>query len=116
VAGVCGLAYVGLSLYGDFGAFPSVLAVNVFNFFKSFVAGITVATLISVLGPTRAKVVVGVSGTLLILSDLIVIADHQLTSVVTTIRGFSSVNGLLIGITIPLAIFLWIERIKSIQR
>ena len=30
----------------------------------------------------------------------------------TTIRGFSSVNGLLMGIAVALAIFLWVETIK----
>ena len=68
--------------------------------------------LISMFGATKAKVVLGVSGTVLILSDLIVIADHQLTSVVTTIRGFSSVNGLLIGLAVPLAISLSAEKTK----
>jgi hypothetical protein len=112
LAGLSGLLYVALSLYGDFGSFPSVLAVNAFHFFNTFVAGITVAMLISVFGPKRAKVVLGVSGTLLIGNDLIVISHHELTRFVTTVRGFSVVNGLLIGMVVPLAIFLWLEKIK----
>ena len=112
MGGECGLAYVGLSVYGAFGSFPSVLAVNVFHFFNNLVAGIAVAMLISVFSPKRAKVVLGVSGTLLIVNDLIVISHHELTRFVMTVRGFSTVNGLLIGMAVPLAIFLWLETIK----
>jgi hypothetical protein len=112
MAGVCGLAYIGLSLYWDFGVFPSVLAVNALHFATNLAAGITIAMAITMFGPKRAKVVLGISGILLIVNDLIVIANHQLTRSVTTIRGFSSVNGLLIGMAVPLAIFLWLEMKK----
>jgi len=107
MGGACGLAYVGLSLYGAFGSFPSVLAVNAFHFFNTLVAGIGVAMFISVFGPKRAKVVLGVSGTLLIVNDFIVIAHHDFSRLATTVRGFSMANGLLIGIVVPLAIFQW---------
>jgi hypothetical protein len=82
------------------------------DFFKSLVAGVTVALLILVVGPKSVKVVLGISATLLIANDLIVISHHVLTRFATTIRGFSSVNGLLMGIAVPLAIFLWVETIK----
>jgi hypothetical protein len=111
-AGSCGLAYIGLSVYGAFGSFPSVLAVNAFHFAESLAAGITVGLLVTVFGPKRAKVVLGISGALLIVSDLIVIWRHELTRFVTTIRSFSMVNGLLIGIAVPLAIFVWLETRK----
>jgi hypothetical protein len=113
LAGVCGLAYIGLSLYRDFGVFQSVLAVNAFYFFKNLAAGITVAILISVFGPKSAKVILGISAILLIGNNLIVISHHDLTRFITTIRGFSSVNGLLIGMAVPLAVFLWLEAMKS---
>jgi hypothetical protein len=112
MAGICGLAYIGLSLYGAFGIFQSALRVNAFNFVKNLVAGIAMATLICMLRPKSVKVVLGISGVLLIGIDLIVIWSHELTRFVTTIRGFSSVNGLLIGMAVPLAIFLWRENIK----
>ncbi len=115
MGGACGLAYVGLSVYGAFGSFPSVLVVNAFHFFNNLVAGIAVAMFISVFGPKRAKVVLGVSGTLLIAKYLIVIAHHERTRLPTPIRGFSSINGLLIGMAVPLAIFLWVETIKRKQ-
>ncbi len=120
MAGVCGLASIGLSLYWDFGVFPSMLAVNALHFGANLAAGVTVAVLITVLGQKRAKVVLGIAGILLIVTDvivisLIVISRHDVTSSVTTSRGFSSVNGLLIGMAAPLAIFLWIERTKRVR-
>jgi hypothetical protein len=111
-AGLCGLAYIGLSVYGAFGSFPSVLAVNAFHFAKSLAAGITVGLLITVFGPKNAKVVLGISGALLIVHDLVVISHHALGRFVTTVRGFNSVNGLLIGIAVPLVIFVWLDTRK----
>ncbi len=112
MAGVCGLAYIGLSLYGTFGIFQSVLTVNAFNFVKNLVAGITVAMLISMLRPRSVKVILAISGILLIGNNLIVISRHELTRFAATVRGFSSVNGLLIGMAVPLAIVQWLEMIK----
>ena len=117
MAGVCGLASIGLSLYWDFSVFPSVSAVSALHFATNLAAGITVAMLISVFGPKRAKIVLGISGILLIVNDLImisliVISRHDVTRFVTTSLGFSSVNGLLIGIAVPSAIFLWLEATK----
>jgi len=113
IAGVCGLAYVGLSVYGAFGIFQSVLTVNAFYFAESLIAGITIALLITVFGPKNAKVILGMSGILLIGHDLIVISHHAFGRFITTISGFSVVNGLLIGMAVPLAIFLWLEMRKT---
>jgi len=89
-----------------------VLTVNALHFAESLAAGIAIGLLIPVFGPKRAKVVLGLSSTLLILGDLIMIADHQLTNVATTVRSFSSVNGLLIGMAVTLGAFLWLETVK----
>jgi len=51
IAGLCGLAYVGLSLYGAFGSFPSVLTLSAFHFAEALAAGMSVAMCISVFGP-----------------------------------------------------------------
>jgi hypothetical protein len=125
MAGVFGSVSIGLSLYWDFSVFPSVLAVSALHFATNMTTGITIAMLIAVFGPKRAKLVMGISGILLILHDLIVIAviaqvdltrfATNFTGFATTSRGFSSVNGLLIGIATPLAIFLWLETIKRKQ-
>ncbi|HEY4052808.1 MAG TPA: tetratricopeptide repeat protein [Terriglobales bacterium] len=117
MAAVCGLAYIVLSVYVAFGSFRSVLAANAFHFFNNLVAGIGVAMCITVFGPKRTKVVLGISSILLIVTDVIVISlimisQHDVMSSVTTSRGFSSVNGLSIGIAAPLAVFLWLESKK----
>lgn len=113
LSGLLGLAYVGLSLYGYFGIFHSLPALNIFSLTKGLVAGIFVAGLISVFGLKSAKVVLGISATLFIGMNLFVIAHHDLKRFATTVRGFSLVNGLLLGISIPTAIFLWREHRKS---
>jgi hypothetical protein len=113
--GLLGLAYVGMSLYRVFVVFHSVLAVNAFYFTKSLVVGIPIAVAISVAAPKGAKFVLGISGMLFIGTNFIVIAHHELRHFATTVRGFSVVNGLLLGISIPLAVILWQDRTRAIE-
>jgi hypothetical protein len=113
VGGICGLVYVGLSVYGHLSVFKTVLTANFFYFLINLVGGITVAIFITVFAPKKAKVVLGISVALLTVHDLIVIVSYELTRFVTSVRGFSSVNGLLIGMAVSLAIFLWLETIKE---
>lgn len=113
IGGIFGLAYIGLSLYGHFSVFETQLTASVFHFLNTLVAGIAVAMFISVVAPNGAKTVLVISGILLMLIDLPVIWRHELTRFVTTVRGFSSSNGLLIGIAVPLATFLWLQTINK---
>jgi len=113
LAELFGLAYVGLSLYGAFGIFQSLLAVNAFNFSKNLLGGITVAILISAFGPKSARVVMGISSILFVAVALLVIAHHDLTRLATTNLAVCSVSGLLLGMAVPLAVFLWLEAIKG---
>jgi hypothetical protein len=69
--------------------------------------------LITVFGPKGDKVVLCISGILLIVNDVIVISRHDVTRFVSTSHGFSSVNGLLIGIAVTLGIFLWLQTRKG---
>ena len=107
MAGLCGLAWTALSLYGVFGVFHSVLTANAFRFVETLVGGLTMGLLITVFGPKSAKVALWVVVILLVGNDVIVISRHDLSRFVVTIRGFTTVNGSLIGIAVPLAIFLW---------
>jgi len=109
IGGVFGLVYVGLSLFGHFRVFKTVLAVGFFHFLNNLAAGITVALFISVFAPKKTKIVSVISGVLLIVNDLVVIWRHALTRSVISVRGFSSINGLLIGLTVSLALFLWLK-------
>lgn len=115
LAGVFGLVYVGLSLYQDFGILQSVLAVNAFDFSKNFVVGISIAMLISVFGPKSAKAVMGISGILFVGITVLVIADQYLRRFAETIYGICSLGGLLLGISISLAVFLWLRTMKSAE-
>lgn len=112
LAGLFGVAYVGLSAYATFGTFHSASGAVTFNFVEALVAGITVAMLISIFGPTSAKVVLVMSAMLLVGIDFLVIAHHAFRQFVARVRGFSSFNGLLLGILIPFIIMLWCERRK----
>ncbi|MDQ1450340.1 MAG: hypothetical protein QOK38_206 [Acidobacteriaceae bacterium] len=107
LAALFGLIYVGLNLYRIIGTFHSVLAVNAFYFAENLFAGMSIAMAISVFAPKRAQFVLSGSGVLLIGMNSLVIARHELKHFASTIRGFSTVNGLLLGISIPLTIFLW---------
>lgn len=116
IGAIGGLAYIGLSLYGAFGVFQSLLSANAFHFVKSLIAGISIAMLISVLGAKSVKITLGISSVLLIGNDLIVISRHELTRFITTIRGFSSINGLLMGMAVTLAIFLWLQTTNTADK
>ena len=108
--GILGLIWVGLNLYKAFAVFQSVLTVNVFSFVEGLVAGVGVAMLISIFRPKTVKIALGISVALLLLNGVIVIRLHALRLfVITGVRGFSSVNGVLFGIAVTLAIFLWLQ-------
>ncbi len=114
LAGLLVSVYLGMSLYRVLAVFPSVLAVNAFYFTKSLVVGIPIALVVSVATPKGAKYVLGISGILFIGTNFIVIAHHELRHFAATVRGFSVANGLLLGISIPLALFLSRDRARGI--
>jgi hypothetical protein len=107
LAAIFGLIYLGLSLYGAFGIFQSVTAVNVFYFVKSLVAGVSIAVLICLLRPKGLEALLCLFGVLFAGINLLVIAHHALRRFAATSRGFWMANGLLIGASVVLAIFLW---------
>ena len=109
LAELFGLVYVGLSLYGAFGSFPTELAANTFYFVKNFAIGFAVATLISIFGPKTSKAILGITGILLIGTDTLVIAHQNLRDVASTSRVFCSANGFLVGILIALAAYIGVE-------
>jgi hypothetical protein len=108
LAGLLGLAYIGMSIYRVFGVFHSVIAVNAFYFAENLLFGIMFAMLISVFSLKGVKFVLGLSGMLFIGMNLFIIAHHALRNSFTTVRGFSIVNGMLIGMSVSLVIFLWL--------
>jgi hypothetical protein len=109
--GTLGLIYTGLSLYWLFGIFPSVSVVNAFYFGKSIVGGVFFVLLISIVLPERAKpmsakITLGIFGILFLCLNLLFIVLIDTKRFIPA-RAFCSLNGLLIGLSIPLTIFLW---------
>jgi hypothetical protein len=109
LAELFGLVWVGLMLYGAYGILPSVLVANIFSFAKSYVIGMTIALLISGIGPRIAKAALGVTGTLFVGITLLASAHHDLTRIGTTILAVCPVSGLFVGISATLAILLWLK-------
>ncbi|MFZ1007175.1 MAG: hypothetical protein WAN65_10080, partial [Candidatus Sulfotelmatobacter sp.] len=102
--------YIGLSLYGAFGLFQSVLAANAVYFVKNLVAGIWIAILISAFGTKSAKFVLGISSMVFVgINVLLLVIAHHDPRRIAGIHGCYAANGFLIGVTIPLALFLWLR-------
>jgi hypothetical protein len=112
LAGLLGLSSVGLDIYrhSPIVVLHSVFAANALAFTQHLLSGTLIALLICVYWPKSAKVVLGISGTLFVAIDLLllVIAYHDPRRL-AGIRGCYSTTGLLIGISVPLAIFLWLQ-------
>jgi TPR repeat protein len=115
LTGLLGLSWVGLDLYGysHFGILQSLSAVNAFYFGKSVLSGICIAMLISLVWSQGTKIMLRVCGLLFIGFNSYAIAHYDLGHLAPLLRAFYSANGLLIGMAIPLTIFLWLEGEKT---
>lgn len=115
LTGILGLCWVGLNLYGfsRVGTLETGLLVDAFYFAKSFLAGTFGAMLIFLIWRQSAKIPVGMAGTLLIGFNIYGVAHYDLRRLTPAIRAFYSGNGFLIGMTIVLAIALWLPTKKD---
>lgn len=114
--GLSGLGCVGLAVYAHsrFGVFPSELIASGFTFARYVLTGVSLFLLISVLTslavPKRAQVLLGILGASFLSVNVWAIAyatTHQsLLSFPPAARLFLSTNGLIVGMAIPLAVFL----------
>ncbi len=115
-AGVLGLTFAGLDIYGlsHIGILQSISAVNAFYFSKSVLAGVFLVSLISIFWPwpRSAKTLLRISGVLFVGFNIYAIAHYDLRRFARVTRAFYSANGWLIGTSIPLAIFLWMASRK----
>jgi Sel1 repeat len=111
--GLFGLTHVGLRLYQFFGVFHSGLAVNIFQFFEYVVLGIMIGIGGYFFPPKRSKVLLGISCALFVGVNLLVISRPDFWRRAQAVRGLVSLDGLLLGISIPIAIFLWLAHKKS---
>jgi hypothetical protein len=113
LAGLFGLTYVGLRLYRFFGVFHFGLAVNIFQFFEYLILGLLIGTANYFFPPKRSKVTLGISCVLLFGVNLLVIRRPDFWRNARAVQGLVSLDGLLLGISIPIAIFLWLAHKKS---
>lgn len=118
-AGVAGLCYAALDLFGFryIGILTPALAIGAFSFAKSLLAGTSVAFLLPIVLPNNIwpkviKIGLGLFGLLFLGVNLFVIANYKMRSAVPTLRPFWAMNGLLIGIPISLGICLWLTHSK----
>lgn len=107
---ILGLIYIAMSLYADFHAFESVISIGVFDFARNAVVGIVIGLGIAVVWPKGVGLVLSVLGALFAGINVWLIAHHAIGYFATTVRGFWEAEGLLIGISATLAIFLWRSR------
>lgn len=113
IAGLLGLIYVGLDILGFtyIGRLHSASAVDAFYLAKNLLAGTFVAMLILfVSGRRGVKIALGISGIVVIGFNVRFIAHYDLAHIAAAQRLFCSTNGMSIGLSVPLAIFLWRSR------
>ncbi len=117
LAGFLGMSWVGLDLYRSYelGILRALSAVNAFYFAQRVLTGVCVAMFVFILWPRGAKALLRISATLFLLSvglGIYAIAYLHLGRFALTVRLVYLANGLSIGMSIPSAIFLWLESKK----
>jgi hypothetical protein len=115
LAGLLSLLWVGLDLYGSshIGTLLALSAVNAFYFGKSFLSGICVAMLLSIVSPQGFKTALTICALLFIGCNLYAMMHYDLRHFAACPRAFYSANGLLIGIAITSAFLLWLAARES---
>jgi len=102
-----GLTYVALRVYGAYGLFPSVLTVDICIAAVGLVLGGVMGMVLNVFSKRIAKSILGICGVLLVAMSLAFAKYPQLWQSIPSIHALCSLGGLLIGISIPCAVFLW---------
>jgi hypothetical protein len=111
LAALLGIVWAIATAYGysHLGILYSLAVVNVFYFVKGTSGGIGVALLLSFLWPQGLKTALGICGILFIGFNAYGIMHFDLRHFADCPRAFYSINALLIGIAVTLAIFLWLN-------
>jgi TPR repeat protein len=118
IAGLLGLLWVGLDVYGHshFGILQALSAVNAFYFGKSLLSGICVAVLLPVFWRKGFKIVLTICTVLFIGFNVYAMMHYNLRRFAACPRAFYSANGLLMGIAITSAFHLWLaEKSRGTQ-
>jgi hypothetical protein len=101
---------VGADVYGHshFAILLSLSAVNAFHFSKGLLGGISVAMLVSFVRPQGLKTALGICSILLIGFNVYAVMHFNLKHFADCPRAFYSINALLIGMGVTMAI-LWLN-------
>jgi hypothetical protein len=116
IIGLLGLSYVGVSLLGFryIGILTPIWAVASFQFLKSLVSITFFLLLLSVVLPKniRARVAgvgIGILGVLFVGINLFLILNPKTRGPAPSVRPLWSIDAKLLGLLVPLAIWLWVE-------
>lgn len=109
LAGLLGLSWVGLDMYGNFnfGTLLALSAVNAFYFGKSVLSGICCAMFLSIVWQQGFKIVLAIGALLFVGFNVYAMTHYDLRHFAGCPRAFYFVNGFLIGIAITSAFLLW---------
>jgi FtsH-binding integral membrane protein len=114
LTGLLGVAFVAMSLFGfyHFGNCGTGLEFYIYSFFRFLLLGITVVIFISLVctersKPRTAKIALVIFGILFICLNLLLLFALFHSKHPIPVRAFCSFNGMFLGISISLAIFLW---------
>lgn len=115
LAGLLGLSYAGFDLYWylHFGLPLFWSAASALYFAKHLLGGICVAMLLSIIFPKSARIVLGISIMYFVVFNFLVVANYYLSHHLPSNRAFCLANGLSIGISIPSAVFVWLDRKRN---
>jgi hypothetical protein len=113
LTGLVGLCHEGVELYGayHFGRLQAGLGVDAFNLVLHALSGSFIVLAVSVLysleRPKRATMGLKVAGAVFVAFNILAMMHLSWRHLVPAVRLFSTVNGLLVGMAIPLAVLLW---------
>jgi len=115
IAGLLGFSYLALDLLGFryIGILAPLPVVGAFSFFKSLLSGTFLALLLAVVSPDLwskfARIIAGLFGILFIGFNVLVIVLYKLRTVFPPLRSFWSLNGDLLGVSLALAVAIWLN-------
>jgi hypothetical protein len=114
LAGLLGFSYLAFDLlaFRYIGILTPLPVVGAISLVKTLLSGTFVALLLSVVFPNKlwpkmAALLLGLNCILVIGLDARALANETLRSAIPTLRSFWTLNGMLLGFSIVLAIVLW---------
>jgi hypothetical protein len=117
ITGLLGLACVVLYVYAhsSFGVFRYPIEYDAYLCFKDFLVGTFVVMAVSIVTPRYswpkiAKVGLGIIGVVFVAFNVFAVVHASWRQLVPAIQLFCMANAMLVGMSVPTAVFLWRER------